>query len=38
MPRKQSKTVPEGNGPILHHGEFGSDQLTMAGLYQIIIE
>ena len=36
MSRKQSKTVPEGNGPVPHHDEFGSDKLTMADLYQML--
>ena len=36
MPRNWSNTVPEGNGPVPHQDEFGSDQLTiMAHLYRV---
>ena len=38
MPRKRSKAVPEGSGPVPHHDEFGSDQPTMADLYRMIEE
>ena len=32
MPRKQGKAVPEGNDPVPHHDEFGSDEPTMGDL------
>ena len=35
MPRKWSKGVPESNGSVPHHDEFGSDQPTMADLYRM---
>ena len=38
MLRKKSKAVPEGNGPVPHQDEFGSDQSTMADLYRMIEE
>ena len=38
MPRKKGKAVPEGNGPVPHRDEFGSDQPTTADLYRMIIE
>ena len=38
MPRKQSKAVPEGNGPVLHHDEFGSDESMMADIYRLLEE
>ena len=38
MPRKRSKTVPEGNGPVPRHNESESDQPTMVDLYQIVME
>ena len=38
MPRKWSKAVPEGNGPVPHHDEVGPDQPTMADLYRMIEE
>ena len=38
MVRNRSKVVPVGNGPIIHHDKFVSDQPTMADLYQMIIE
>ena len=38
MPRKRSKAVLEGNGPVLHQDEFGSDEPTMVGLYRMIKE
>ena len=37
MPRKKSKAVTEGNGPI-PHGDVGPDQPTMADLYRMIKE
>ena len=36
MPRKESKAVPEGNGPILQQEEFGFDQPTMEDVYQMM--
>ena len=33
MPRKQGKAVPEGNGLVPHHDEFGPDQPAMADMY-----
>ena len=38
MPRSRSKAVPQGNHPVPHHDEFGSDQPTTAKLYGIIGE
>ena len=38
MPWKQGKAAPEGNGPVLHHGQFGSDQPTLVDLYRIVKE
>ena len=38
MPRIKSKAVPEGNGPVPHHDEFGFDEPTMADLYRMIKE
>ena len=38
MPKNRSKAVPEGNSPVPHHDEFGSDQPTMADLHRLIIE
>ena len=36
MPRKESKPVPEGNdGPVRQQEEFGSGQLTLAGVYRL---
>ena len=34
IPRKQRKAVPEGNGPVLQHNEFRSDQPTLADIYR----
>ena len=36
MSRKQGKAVPECNGPVPHHDEFGSDEPTMVDLYRIL--
>ena len=36
MPRKKSKAVPEGNGPVLHHDEFGCGEPTMVNLCRIL--
>ena len=36
MPRKKSKAVPEGNGPVPQHDEIGCGEPTMAGLYRMI--
>ena len=36
MSRNRGKDVPEGNSPFPHHEEFGSDQPTMAGLYEML--
>ena len=38
MPQKKNKAVPDCNGLVPYHDEFGSDQLTMADLYRIIKE
>ena len=38
MPRKESKAVPEGNGPILQQEELGSGQPTLEGVYRIMKE
>ena len=32
MPRKWSKAVPKGNGPVPHHDQFGSQKPTMVDL------
>ena len=36
--RKASKTVPEGNGPVLQKKELGSGQLTMGDVYRLCVE
>ena len=38
MPRKQSKTVSEGNDSVPHHNEFGFGEPTMADLYRMLEE
>ena len=38
MPRKQGKAVPEGNDPVPHYDEFGSDEPTMGDLYRMLEE
>ena len=35
MPRKQGKAVPEDNGSVSHHDEFGPDQPTMSDIYRL---
>ena len=34
MPRKKSKAVPEGNGPVPHNDGFVCGEPTMADLYK----
>ena len=36
MSWKQSKAVPESNGPVLHHDEIGSGEPTMADLCRML--
>ena len=36
MPRKKSKAVPAGNGPVPQHDEIGCDEPTMTDLYRMI--
>ena len=38
MPRKESKAVPEGNGPVPQQEEFGSGEPTMADVYRMFKE
>ena len=38
MPRNWSEAVPEGNDPVPHQEEFGSDQPTPADVYRMIEE
>ena len=38
MPRKESKAVPEGNGPVPQQEEFGSGQPTLVDVKQKIEE
>ena len=38
MRRKESKAVPEGNGPVPQHEKFGSSQPTLVDVYQNIEE
>ena len=38
MLRKESKAVPESNGPIPRQKEFGSDQPTLTDLYRLFEE
>ena len=38
MPRKESETVPEGNGPVLQQKDFGSGQPTLVDVYRKIEE
>ena len=38
MPRKEGKAVPEGNGPVPQHDEFGPDQPTLADIYRLFEE
>ena len=34
MPRKESKVVPEGNGPVHQRKKLGSGQPTLEGVYR----
>ena len=36
MPRKESKAVPEGNGPLPQQEEFGSGQPTLEDVYRML--
>ena len=38
MPPRKGMAVPEGNGPVPHHDEFGSREPIMAGLYRLFEE
>ena len=38
MPRKESKNVPEGNGPVHQREELGSGQPTLEDVYQVLEE
>ena len=38
MPREHSKAVPDGDGPVPHHDEFGGGEPTMADLYRMLEE
>ena len=38
MSRKLGKAVPEGNGPVPYHDEFGSREPTMVDLYRMFEE
>ena len=38
MLRKQSKTVPEDNGLVPQHDEFGPDQPTLGDIYRLFEE
>ena len=38
MPRKASKAVPEGNGPVPQKEELESCQLTMGDVYRLLVE
>ena len=38
MPRKESKAVPEDNGPVPQQEEFGSGQPTLADVYRMMKE
>ena len=38
MPRKWSKAVPEGNGPVPHQDEFGPNQPTLADVNRLFKE
>ena len=37
-PRNRSKAAPEGNGPVPHHDELGTDQCTLADIYRLFAE
>ena len=38
MPRKESKAVLEGNGPVPQQEEFGSGEPTLADVYRMFKE
>ena len=38
MPRKESKAVPEGNGPVSQQEEIGPGQPTLADVYRMFKE
>ena len=38
MLRKESKAVPEGNGPVPQKEELGSGQLTLGDVYRLCVE
>ena len=38
MPRKESETALEGNGPVPQQEEFGSGELTLADVYRLFEE
>ena len=38
MPRNWSEAVPQGNGPVPRHEEFGPDQSTLADVYRLYEE
>ena len=38
MPRKASKTVPEGKGPVPQKEMLESGQLTMGDVYRLLLE
>ena len=38
MPQKESKAVPEGNDPVTHQEELGSNQPMMTDFYRMINE
>ena len=38
MPRKASKTVPEGKGPVPQKEMLESGQLTMGDVYRLLVE
>ena len=38
MPQKESKAVPEGNGPVPQQEELGSGQPTLANVYRMMEE
>ena len=38
MPPKESKAVPESNGPVPQQEQFGSGQPTLAGVYRMMNE
>ena len=38
MPRKESETVPEGNGPVPQQEEIGSGEPKLADVYRLFEE